>query len=139
MAVQLGTTLRNNMIGQYETTVGNTAKLILRTGAPPSDCAAVDSGTFLAILTLPSDWMNAASGGAVTKSGTAWSGTVTTGGTVGHYRLKDNSATSTDNTGTTHEQGTVGQGSGDLSLDNVVVTAAQSVTVSTWSRTQGGA
>lgn len=138
MAVQLGTTLRNNMIGQYETTLGTTPKLILRSGTQPADCAAVDSGTFLAILTLPSDWMNAASNGSITKNGT-WTGTASAAGTVGHYRLKDSTATSTDNTGTTHEQGSVGQGTGDLSLDNVVVANGQTITVTTWTRTQGGA
>lgn len=138
MAVQLGTTLRNNMIGQYETTLGTTPKLILRSGTQPADCAAVDSGTFLAILTLPADWMNAASAGSITKNGT-WTGTASAAGTVGHYRLKDSTATSTDNTGTTHEQGSVGQGTGDLSLDNVVVANGQTITVTTWTRTQGGA
>jgi hypothetical protein len=138
MAIQLGTTLRNNMIGQYETTLGTTPKLILRSGAPPAAANSVDSGTFLAILTLPSDWLNAASAGAVTLLGT-WSGTGTSAGTAGHYRLKDSTATSTDNTGTTHEQGTVGQGSGDLSLDNNVIAASQAISITTWTRTQGGA
>lgn len=138
MAVQLGTTLRNNMIGQYETTLGTTPKLILRSGTQPADCATTDAGTFLAILTLPSDWMNAAASGSITKNGT-WTGTASAAGTVGHYRLKDSTATSTDNTGTTHEQGSVGQGTGDLSLDNVVVANGQTITVTTWTRTQGGA
>lgn len=138
MAIQLSTTLRNNMIGQYETTLGTTPKLILRTGAQPANCAASDSGTFLAILTLPSDWLNAASGGAVTLLG-AWSGTGSAAGTAAHYRLKDSTATSTNDTGTTHEQGSVGLGSGDLSLDNNVIANGQAISITTWTRTQGGA
>jgi hypothetical protein len=138
MAIQLGTTLRNNMIGQYETTLGTTPKLILRTGAPPANCAAVDSGTFLAILTLPSDWMTAASSGAVSLNG-SWTGTGSAAGTAGHYRLKDSTATSTDNTGTTHEQGTAGTGADDLVLDNAVIANGQAISVTTWTRTQGGA
>lgn len=139
MAIQLGTTLRNNMIGQYETTLGTTPKLILRTGAPPANCAAADSGTFLAILTLPSDWVGAAASGAVNIANGPWTGTGSAAGTAGHYRLKDSTATSTDNTGTTHEQGTVGQGTGDLSLDNAVIANGQAISISTWTRTQGGA
>jgi hypothetical protein len=64
---------------------------------------------------------------------------MTNPGTIAHYRLKDSTATSTDNTGTTYEQGTVAIGSGDLSVDNNVVAAAQVVTVTQWDRTQGGA
>jgi hypothetical protein len=138
MAIQLSDTLRSNMLNQYETTLSTTPKLILRTGAPPANCAAVDTGTFLAILTLPSDWYNAASAGTATLLGT-WSGTGSAAGTAGHYRLKTAAATSTDNTGVTHEQGTVGQGSGDLSLDNAVIANAQAISVTTWTRTQGGA
>lgn len=138
MAIQLGTTLRNNMIGQYETTVGTSAKLILRAGAPPATCATADAGTFLAILTLPVDWASAASAGAVTLLGT-WTGTGSAAGTAAHYRLKDSTATSTNDTGTTHEQGTVGQGTGDLSLDNAVIASGQTINITTWTRTQGGA
>lgn len=138
MTVQLGTTLRNNMIGQYETTIGTSPKLILRSGSAPANCAAADSGTLLAIITLPADWMTAASSGSIAVNGT-WTGTGAASGTVGHYRLKDSTATSTDNTGTTFEQGTVGQGTGDLSLDNTNIASGQTITVTSWSRTQGGA
>ncbi len=138
MAIQLSDTLRNNMIGQYETTLGTTPKLILRTGAQPSTCASADAGTFLAILTLPSDWASAAASGAVTLAGT-WSGTGSAAGTAGHYRLKTSAATSTNDTGVTHEQGSVGQGTGDLSLDNAVIANGQAISITTWTRTQGGA
>ena len=48
-------------------------------------------------------------------------------------------STSTDDTGTTYEQGTCGIGTGDLQLDNTSVTSGQNVTITTWTRTQGGA
>jgi hypothetical protein len=137
MAIQLGTTLRTNMIGQYETTIGTTPKLILRSGAQPATCATADSGTFLAILTLPSDWATAASAGSTTLNGT-WSGVGSAAGTAAHYRLKDSTATSTNDTGTTHEQGSVGVGSGDLSVDNNVIAVSQAINITTWTRTQGG-
>ena len=134
MTIQLGTTLRNNMIGQYETSAGTTPKLQLRTGAQPANCAAADSGTLLAELTLPSDWMTAASGGAITLNGT-WTGTASAAGTAAHYRLKDSAGS------VCHEQGsvTITGGGGDLTIDNNVLASAQTVNVTSWTRTQGGA
>ena len=139
--LQLGTTLRTAMATTYETTIGTSPKLILRTGAQPANCAATDSGAFLAILTCPEDWMSSATSGSATIGTGPWTGTVSTSGTAGHYRLKDSTATSTDNTGTTHEQGTIGQtgtGSFDLSLDNIILAAGQIISISTWTRNIGG-
>ena len=140
MTIQLNTTLRNNMVSQYESTIGVSPKLIIRTGAQPANAAAVDSGTLLAILTLPSDWMANAASGAVALLG-SWAGTGSAAGTAAHYRLKDSTATSTDNTGTTYEQGSVTAtgGGGDLTLDNAVIAASQAISVTSWTRTQGGA
>ena len=133
MTVQLSATLRNNMIGQVETTIGTAPKLQLRTGAQPADCAAADSGTLIAEITLPSDWLTAASAGAVSKNGT-WAGTAVATGTIAHYRIKDSGGT------TTHEQGNVGTSGTDIVLDsNVVNSIGQNVTITGWTRTQGGA
>lgn len=134
MAIQLGTTLRNNMVGQYETTIGASPKLQIRTGAQPANCAAADSGTLLCEITLPSDWMGAASSGAVALAG-SWSGSGAAAGTAAHYRLKDSGGT------TCHEQGSVTAtgGGGDLTLDNTSIAVSQAVSVTSWTRTQGGA
>lgn len=134
MSIQNSTALRNAMIGQYETTIGTAPKLQLRSGAAPADCAAADSGTLLAELTLPSDWLTAPSGGAVTLNG-SWTGTGSAAGTVAHYRLKDNAGT------TCHEQGTVTAtgGGGDMTVDNTSIASAQPVSITSWTRTQSGA
>lgn len=134
MTIQLGTTLRNNMVGQYETTVGVTPKLQIRSGAQPANAAAADSGTLLCEITLPSDWMNAPAGGSITLLGT-WAGTGAAAGTAAHYRLKDSAGT------VCHEQGTVTAtgGGGDLTLDNTSIAVSQAVNVTSWTRTQGGA
>ena len=134
MAIQLGTALRDAMIGTYETTVGASPKLQIRSGAVPANCAAADSGTLLAEITLPADWMTAASGGSISLNGT-WTGTGAAAGTAAHYRLKNNAGS------TTHEQGTVTAtgGGGDLTVDNTSIAAAQVVNVTSWTRTQGGA
>ena len=135
MAIQLGETLRNNMVGQYETTVSTTPKLQIRTGAQPANCAAVATGTLLDTITLPSDWMTAASAGAVAKNGTWAGGGAVAAGTAAHYRLM-NSAESV-----CHEQGSVTAtgGGGDLTLDNTSIGIGQIVTITAWNRTQGGA
>lgn len=134
MTIQLSTTLRNNMVGQYESTIGAAPKLQIRTGAQPANCASADSGTLLCEITLPSDWMGAASSGAISLAG-SWSGTGAAAGTAAHYRLKDSAGT------TCHEQGSITAtgGGGDLTLDNTSIAVSQSVSVTSWTRTQGGA
>jgi hypothetical protein len=134
MTIQLGTTLRNNMIGQYESTIGTAPKLQLRSGSQPANCAAAASGTLLVELTLPSDWLTAASGGAVSLAG-SWSGAGAAAGTIAHYRLLDSAGA------TCHEQGSVTAtgGGGDMTVDNVSVAVSQAVNVTSWTRTQGGA
>lgn len=133
MAIQQGVTLRTNKAGQTETTVGTSPKLQIRTGAQPANCAAADSGTLLCEITCPVDWASAAAGGQFTIANGPWSGTGAAAGTPGHYRLKDNAGT------TTHEQGTVGNGSGDLSLDSGTIGIGQTVNITSWTRIEGGA
>lgn len=132
MAVQRSVTARNAALDSFETVVGTSPVLQLRSGAPPANCAAADAGTLLASITLPSDWMSAASAGVKAKSGT-WSSTFSTAGTIGHYRLKDSGLT------TCHEQGTVTAtgGGGDMTVDNVVGAVGQAVTVTSWQDTAG--
>lgn len=69
MALQFSTALRNARADRIESYVGASAILKIRTGSVPPNCAAADSGTVLATLNLPADWMNDASAGAVTLKG----------------------------------------------------------------------
>lgn len=134
MALQFSAAYRNALLDAFETTVGTAAKIQIRTGAAPANCAAADSGTLLAEITAPSDWMNAASGGSKTKLGT-WSVAAVATGTAAHYRVKDSAGT------TCHEQGTVTatSGGGDMELDNTSIATGQTVTVTTFTRTAPGA
>ena len=134
MAVQYSVAVRNAQLDQFETTAGVSAHLHLRSGAAPVDCATAASGTLLADITLPSDWMNAASTGTKTKLGT-WSGTGAAAGSVGHFRIVDSAGT------TCHAQGSVtvtGSG-GDMTVDNAVVAASQVVTVNTFTLSDANA
>lgn len=134
MAIQLSVTARNARLDAIETTAGATAKLQLRTGAQPATCATAASGTLLAELTLPSDWMAAASAGAKAKSGT-WSGVGAAAGTAAHFRIVDNAGT------TCHLQGSVTatSGGGDMELDNTSIAIAQAVSITTFTLTDANA
>lgn len=124
MTVQLSVAVRNARLDAVETTVGVSPKLDIRTGAQPADCATADSGTELAQLTLPSDWMTAAASGTKSKNGT-WSGTGAAAGTAAHFRIKDSGDT------TCHVQGSVTatSGGGDMELDNTSIAVSQAITI----------
>jgi hypothetical protein len=130
MAIQFGVDVQNARLDAIETSLGTGAKLRIYTGSAPATPATAASGTMLVELTLPSDWMNAASSGTKTKLGT-WSGTAAAGGTAGYFRIW-NSAVSVCGV-----QGTVGQGSGDLSLDNTSIANGQTVTINTFTFDEG--
>lgn len=123
------------MLDAYETVIGTSAVLKIRTGAPPADCGTADSGTVLATLALPSDWMAAASAGSKSKAGTWQDPSADAAGTAAHYRLYASDGT------TCHEQGTVTAtgGGGDLTIDSVTVASGQTITITTWTRTAPGA
>lgn len=128
MALQYSVTLRNNQLDQLEATVGVSAKLSIRTGAAPANCAAADTGALVIQITLPSDWMNAAASGSKTKLGT-WSGAATGAMSAsGHFRIYDNAGTTCVAQGTVTATG----GGGDMTVDNINIAIAQTVTVNTF-------
>ena len=131
MAIQFSVTVRNARLDAIETAIGTGAVLKIRTLSPPSDCAQGDVGTVLATLTLPSDWMAAAGSGQKAKLGTWQDASADASGVAAHFRIYASDGT------TIHAQGTVGQGSGDLSLDNATLVAGQSVTVTAFTLTDG--
>jgi hypothetical protein len=133
MTLQLGTTVRNARLDQIETTIGVSPILKIRTGAQPADCGTADSGTVLATMTLPSDWMAAASSGAKAKSGTWSDASADAAGTAAHFRIYDSGGA------TCHLQGSCGIGTGDLQLDNTNITVAQVVTITAFTLTDGNA
>jgi hypothetical protein len=134
MAIQKSVALRNAELDVGETTIGTTPVLKLFTGSQPANCAAANTGDELWSETLPSDWAAAASSGAKALSGT-WEAAAIDTGVAAHWRLYASDGT------TCHMQGSCGlSGSGaDMILDNTSITSGQSVTVSTFTRTAGGA
>lgn len=87
MAIQLSTAVRNARLDAIETTVGTSAVLKLRTGAQPANCAAADSGTVVSTLSLPSDWMAAASGGTKALLGSWADALADATGNAAHFRI----------------------------------------------------
>jgi hypothetical protein len=135
MAMQYSVTLRNAQLDAVETTISTAPLLRILTGSPPATCATAQSGTLLVEMTLPSDWMAAASSGSKAKSGT-WQDTSADGtGTAGYFRIVDSGGT------TCHVQGTVTAtgGGGDMTLDNVSIASGQSVSITTFSISAGNA
>lgn len=135
MAIQLSTAVRNARLDTIESTIGVSAVLKIRTGAQPANCAAADAGTVLATITCPSDWAAAAASGSKAKSGTWQDTSADATGTAAHWRLYASDGT------TCHAQGsiTITGGGGDMELDNTSIAAGQSITISTFTLTDGNA
>jgi hypothetical protein len=123
------------MLDTIETTIGASAILKIRTGAAPANCAAADSGTVLATVALPADWMAAAASGSKAKSGTWEDASADATGTAGHFRVYDSSGA------TCHIQGTVTLtgGGGDMTVDNTSFQAGQVFTVTSFTLSTGNA
>lgn len=135
MAIQFSAAVRNARLDAIETAIGTSAVLKIRTGAAPANVATADSGTVLATLTLPSDWMAAASGGSKAKAGTWQDASADATGTAAHFRLYASDGT------TAHLQGTVTAtgGGGDMTVDNTSFATAQNFTITSFTLTDGNA
>lgn len=137
MSIQLSDTVRNARLDAIETAI-STAPLLriydLTAGAP-ANCAAAITGTLIAEMTLPSDWMAAAGSGAKAKAGTWQDTSANNAGTADFFRIWDSGGS------TCHLQGTVTPtgGGGDMELDNTSVSAGQQVTITTFTLTDGNA
>ena len=131
MALQYSVTVRNAQLDAFETAIGTSAVLKIRTGSPPATCATADSGTVLATCSLPSDWMAAASSGSKAKSGTWEDTSADATGTAAHWRLYASDGT------TCHAQGTVTAtgGGGDMTVDNTSFASGQAFTVTAFTIT----
>lgn len=127
MALQYSTTVRNAKLDAIETAIGTAAVLKIRTGAAPANVATADSGTVLATLSLPSDWLAAASSGSKAKSGTWEDLSADNTGTAAHFRIYASDGT------TAHMQGTVGTSGADMIVDSTSFTSGQTFTVTAFS------
>lgn len=131
MALQYSTGVRNAKLDAIETTIGTSAVMKIRTGTVPANVGTADSGSVLATLSLPSDWMAAASSGSKAKAGTWQDSSADASGTAAHFRIYASDGT------TAHIQGTVtaSGGGGDMIVDNTSFASGQSFTVTAFTIT----
>lgn len=135
MPFKLSVAVRNARLNAIETTIGTSAVLRIRSGAPPANIADADSGTVLATLNLPSDWMADAASGSKALLGTWQDLSADAAGTAGHFRIYASNGT------TQHAQGniTATGGGGDMTLDNTVLASGQQFNVTAFSLQEGNA
>lgn len=135
MAFQFSTATRNAALDAIESTIGASGvTLEIRSGTVPANAAAVDSGTVLATITVPADWLIAAANGTKTINAGPWTDLLAdAAGTLGHFRVKQGV--------TTHIQGTVTAtgGGGDMTVDNVSIAVNQEIRITAFTINAGGA
>ncbi len=131
MALQFAAAVRNAELDAIETAVGTSPRLRGYTGSAPGVANAA-TGTLLFTAVLPSDWMNAASGGTKTKLGTWQDGGAAASGTPGYFRIWDSGLAGG------LIEGSAAVGSGDLNFDNTV-SLGGIITITTFTLTCGNA
>lgn len=132
--LQFDVPLRNARLDVVESHVGTAPILRIYSGGKPDLTTDPSTGTLLAAITLPSDWMDAASG-AVKEMLGSWAVAAVGSGLAGYFRLYESTGT------TVKIQGTVtGTGSGgQLQVDDPNCSAGETVTVTLFTLTEGNA
>jgi hypothetical protein len=133
MPFQFSDTVRNAALDAMETAIGASPTLRIRSGAAPANCAAARTGTVLATMTLPADFMANAASGAKALLGTWQDAAADAAGTAGHFEIVQGA--------TCHIQGSVTAtgGGGDMTLDNTNIAIGQQITATAFNLLAGGA
>lgn len=84
MTTQVNADVRNDSASAFETRLGASPILRLRSGPPPADTAASRTGTVLVTMALPSDPFTGPVEGVLSKSGTWEDTSADASGRVGH-------------------------------------------------------
>lgn len=131
--MQYSVAVNNARLNSIETTIGVSAVMQMRSGAKPANCAAASTGTLIAQLPLPSDWLAAAASGSKAKLGTWEDLSANNAGTLGYFRIFESTIA------TCHIQGTitVTGGGGDMTVNDVVVLLNQPIEVITFTISSG--
>jgi hypothetical protein len=138
MAQQFSVAVRNARGNQFEGIIGVSAKLSIRSGAPPANCAAADTGTEIIRYSLASDWAAVFAAGAASPwlNNLPLSGPATGAAVPGHYRIYATDGTTCGMQGTVTQTGS----GGDLTVDNAAATTVgQTINVTAWALTEAGA
>lgn len=135
MAFQLSVNARNATLAAIESEVGVNPIMTISTGSPPANCGTANTGTVVATMVLPTDWLSDPNLGSVTLSGTWQDLSADASGTAGYFRLHNNAGT------VCHMQGSISPtgGSGDMQLDNTNIAIGQQINITAFTITAGGA
>jgi len=135
MAFQLSVDTRNATLQALETTIGTNPIMTVSSGTVPSDCGSANTGTVLATMVLPANWLDTPALGSIVLSGTWQDLSADASGTAGYFRLHDGGGS------TCHMQGTITAtgGGGDMQLDNTNIAVGQQITITAFTITAGGA
>jgi hypothetical protein len=133
MALTYSDAIANARLDVVESTIGTSAILKIRTGAPPATVADASTGTVLATVQLPSDWMAAAASRAKAKAGTWEDTSADASGTAAHFEITASNGSTVGMRGTVSASG----GGGDMTVDNVVFAAGQSFSVAAFTLNAG--
>lgn len=123
MVQQYSTVVRNAKLDAIETAIGASPVMRIYSGSAPANPAAAATGTVLAEITMPSDWMAAAASGSKAMSGSWQDLSADASGTPGYFRIWNAGLT------TCHVQGTAGTTGTDMILSTGTLTAGQSFSV----------
>ena len=129
--------LQNAMLDEITTRAGASALLKIYDGSQPATAdTAVSGQTLLAELTCNATFAPAASGGVLTLNAISDDTSANASGTATWFRITTSAGTTTVLDG---DITTVATGTGDLQLDSTSITATQTVSVSSFTITEGNA
>ena len=132
--MQFADFIRAGMLDALETLIGPSPILRIRTGAAPANLAAASSGTVLATMNLPADFLANAVAGSKAILGTWQDSAADATGTAGHFEIVNNAGTVRCIQGTVTGTG----GGGHMEIQNTSIAAGQQITVTAFNLTLGG-
>ena len=136
MIVQFSPAVRNARADAVEAEIGAspTIKIFGDDGSMPANTAGADSGTILATVPLPADWMDDSVAGVIAKLGTWQDAAADASGTALYWRLYRSG-------GACDAQGDISNqaGSGSMKLTDTALTSGLPFTVVSFGWTEGNA
>lgn len=127
--MQISSTVRSAMADAFETQIGTSARLLVFAGTLPAIGSSA-SGTLLADMTLPADWLSAASSGEKSLLGTWTDSSANAGGTASVFQIWNSTL------GFVGCQGVIAATTtGDMQFSNVTVSSGLAVTVTSFTVT----
>lgn len=131
MTLSYTTAIRNARLDEITSQIGASGLLRIYSGTPPADVnTALAGNTLLAELPCSATFAAAASSGVLTANAITSDASADATGTASFFRVLTSGASA-------RIQGTVGAGSGDLSLNTVSIVTGAQVAVSSFAITGG--